>query len=110
MNAIQNDLGVITAVFEHLDKEAIPRALAVKSEIDAGAILNELDLLFFEECLAEVANLLHVIDRHPEYQFVTGKMVELCHDITQKALENQESGQLSQQLVRLNMKLSSWPS
>jgi hypothetical protein len=37
-------------------------------------------------------------------------MVELCHDITQKALENQESGQLSQQLVRLNMKLSSWPS
>jgi len=51
MNSFKDDLGVITAVFEHLDKEAIPRALAVKSEIDAGAIMNELDLLFLRNAL-----------------------------------------------------------
>lgn len=108
MNEFQNDLGVITAVFEHLDMEAIPRALAVKSEIDAGSTLNELDLLFFEECLEEMANLLHVIDHYPDYQLVAGKMVALCHDITRKALENQLDGQISLKVEKLNHKLSNW--
>ena len=110
MNSAQDDFGVITAVFEHLELEAIPRALAVKSEIDSGATLNELDLLFFEECLDEVANLLHVIDRHPEFQIATSKMVVLCHDITRRAVENQLAGNASMSLERLNSKLSRWPS
>lgn len=109
MNSAQDDLGIITAVFAHLDLEAIPRALAIKAEMDAGVPLNELDLLFFEECLDEVANLLYVIDRYPDYQLVTSKMVELCHEITQKAFENQLGVEANSPLLRFHSKLKDWP-
>lgn len=89
MNSPIDDLGVITAVLKHLEMEAIPRALAIKLEVDAGQKLSEPDLFFFEEVLAEMGKFLHVIDRHPEFQLVTEKIVTLYHQITEKALKNQ---------------------
>ena len=110
MNSPIDDLGVITAVLKHLEMEAIPRALAIKLEIDAGQLLSEPDLFYFEEVLDEMNKLLLVTDRHPEYQMVIEKIVTLYHQITEKALENQLKDENDERLQRLKLKVHQWQS
>lgn len=108
MNSALDDLGVITAFLAHLEGEAIPWTLAVQAEIEAGAKLSDPDLLFFEERLDEMASLLHVIERHPEFQVVVGKMVTLYHRIIERALENQLQDDDSQRFQGLLCKMREW--
>ena len=105
-----DDFGVITAVLKHLELEAIPRALAVKLEVDAGQRLSEPDLFFFEEILEEMQKLLHVIDRHPEFQLLSEKIITLYHQITERALENQLKDESNDRLEFLLQKVQKWHS
>lgn len=105
MNLPIDDLGVITAVLKHLEIEAIPRALAIKQEVDAGQKLSEPDLFFFEEILEEMNRLVHVIDRHPDFQLVTEKIVTLYHQITEQALDNQLKDENSERIESLMLKV-----
>lgn len=108
MNSSLDDLGIISAFLEHLEIEAIPRALAVKAEVDSGEKLNELDLLFFDEQLVEISNILHLLDRHPEYQDVAVKMVTLYHEITDRALQNQLVDDSDRRFGNLLSKIRQW--
>ena len=110
MNSPMDDFGVITAVLKHLEMEAIPRALAIKLEVDAGQRLSEPDLFFFEEILEEMHKLLHVIDRHPEFQLLSEKIITLYHQITERALENQLKDESSDRLEFLLQKVQEWHS
>ena len=110
MNSSLDDLGIISAFLEHLEIEAIPRALAIKAEVDSGEKINELDLLFFDEQLLEISNILHLLDRHPEYQGVAVRMVTLYHEITDKALQNQLLEADDRRFEELLIKIRRWQS
>ena len=108
MNSAVDDLGVIMAFLAQLEIETIPWALAVQAEIAAGEKLSEPDLLFFQERLDEISSLLHVIERHPEFQLVTSKIVKLYHEVIEQALENQLQDDSTHRFQSLLLKVREW--
>ncbi|WAR43178.1 hypothetical protein [Methylomonas rapida] len=89
MNTSDNDLGVITVLLERLEKQRLPRALAIKAKVDAGECLDEMDIEYFKEVFEDAQNIMPHVHRHPEYQALASKLIELYHEIMEKATENQ---------------------
>jgi len=86
-----DDLGVISVLLERLEKQRLPRLLAIKEKVDSGQCLEEFDIEFLNEVFTDSQNNMSNVQRHPEYQELVGKLIHLYHEITEKALQNQQS-------------------
>lgn len=82
MNTSDKDLGVIRVLLERLEKQRLPRVLAIKQKVDNGDCLDD----------ADAQNILPQVHRHPEYQDLVGRIVQLYHDAIEKATDNQIHG------------------
>lgn len=91
MNTQDNDLGVITVLLERLEKQRLPRVLAIKEKVDSGQCLDEPDIEFFKEVFADAQNIMPHIHRHPEYQDLAGKITHLYQQIMETAAKNQNN-------------------
>lgn len=85
-----NEQGVLAVLVERLEKQRLPRALAIKAKVDGGALLDDSDITFLEEVFADTANIKSLVVRHPEYEELAGKVTSLYREITERALANQE--------------------
>lgn len=94
MQTYSDEIGIITAFIQHLKSDAIPRANAIKLAVDNGAVLNELDIQFFEAEFSYADSVMHLISNHPEYLSLASMMTKLYHEITTKALNNQNASQV----------------
>ncbi len=83
--------GVIVALLERLSNHRLPRALDLKARVDEGARLDDNDVAFLKRVLESAQEVKRVADRHPEYQDVVARAIHLYHEITTKALENEEN-------------------
>ena len=83
-----NDIGIIEVVIERLEKQRLPRLLALKDKVDRGESLDEHELDSLERTIVDGRNLLPLIDRHPEYQPLAAQVMGLYKEITDKALQN----------------------
>jgi hypothetical protein len=92
MNTL-DDLGVVTVLLERLEKQRLPTALAIKEKLDNGQCLEEFDLDFLKEVFADAQNIMPKVQQHPEYLELVGKVINLYHDITEQAMQNQRSTQ-----------------
>jgi len=92
MNSTSNDQGMLTVLVERLEKQRLPRALALKEKVDRGETLSDYDISFLEEVFTDSTNIKPMIERHPEYQALAGKVTSLYREITEKALANQQQG------------------
>ncbi len=92
MNRSDYDLGVITVLLERLEKQRLPRVLAIKQKVDNGDCLDDVDIEFFKAAFADAQNILPQVHQHPEYQELVGKIVQLYHDVIEKATDNQVHG------------------
>jgi hypothetical protein len=84
------DAGLIQVLAERMEKQRLPRALALKEKVDQGETLNESDLQFLTEVFKDALNLQSLLQRHPEWQSLAAKTIHLYKEITDKALENEK--------------------
>lgn len=87
MNDSTLDTGLIEVLLERLEKQRLPRLLALKKKVDEGSSLDDLDLDFLENSITDARKVIPIIDRHPEYQSLATKVMELYKDISEKALQ-----------------------
>ena len=90
MSEASNDAGVIQVLAERLEKQRLPRALAMRERVEAGEVLGEEDIAFLEEVFKDAKELGPLLDKHPEWQELAARMAGLYEDITAKALENEK--------------------
>jgi len=82
-----NDTGLIEVLLERLEKQRLPRLLAINNKVDAGESPDDADLDFLESAIVDARKAIPLIDRHPEYQALAAQVMELYKDISDKALQ-----------------------
>jgi hypothetical protein len=87
MNESTLDAGLIATLLERLEKQRLPRLLAIKEKVDRGEPIDDLELKFLEKAIADARDILPIIDRHPEYQQLTTQVLSLYKEISEKALQ-----------------------
>lgn len=90
MYSSSEETGIITAYVEKLIEQSIPRALAVKKRIDDGERLNDIDIMYFEDQLANASNMMPMLKHHPEYQKLITELASLFNEISEIALKNEQ--------------------
>jgi len=86
MNDSTMDAGLIEVLLERLEKQRLPRLLALKEKVDEGRSLDDADLDFLESSIVDARKVIPIIDRHPEYQALAAQVMELYKDVSAKAL------------------------
>jgi hypothetical protein len=91
MRESTKDAGTIQVLLERLNSDRLPRALALKAKVDKGERLEDHELQFLEGVFQEIGGVQGLINRHPEYQDLVGRLASLYAEITGKALENEKN-------------------
>ena len=81
------DAGLIEVILERLEKQRLPRLLEIKEKVEGGHSLDDFDVDFLEMSMEDARSFIPVIDRHPEYQSLAAKVMDLYKTISEKALE-----------------------
>lgn len=84
---------VITALINRFTNQRFPRALDLEKKVLAGKKLDSSDLAFLELVFNDAQYIMRLSDKHPEYQEIFTKAMQVYTDITQKALENEKNNE-----------------
>lgn len=90
MAEVSKDAGTIAVLAKRMVEERLPKALALKERIDKGDVLNDLDLAFLEQVIADAGRIKPLMEKDPRVLEVAGRMTQLYKEITEKALENEK--------------------
>jgi hypothetical protein len=90
MYSSSDETTLITAYIEKLEKQSIPRALALQKRIADGECLNEIDIMYFEEQLSDATGMMPFLKHHPEYQKLIAELANLYSKISEQALNNEK--------------------
>ncbi len=90
MDNNQSDDGVIAVLLDRLNKQRLPKLLSLKERVGNGEKLDERDIVFLDEALKDAHFIQPLFDRHPELQALRASLIRLYHEITEKALENEQ--------------------
>ena len=53
MSEVSKEIGVFAVLAKRMVEERLPKALALKERVDHGEVLNELDVAFLEQVIAD---------------------------------------------------------
>ena len=84
---MDKDTGTIVVLMERLEKQRLPRIFSMQEKVDAGEPLGDMDLDYLEKVMADAKRVIVLAEKHPEYQLIVSKVIELYNDITEKALK-----------------------
>ncbi|MFD2111980.1 hypothetical protein [Thiorhodococcus fuscus] len=90
MSDSQVEAGVIVAILDRMRTQRLPRALDLKEKVDQGERLDSFDIQFLQEVFDFTQSQQHTWEKHPELHDIIARLVHLYHEITTKALENEE--------------------
>jgi hypothetical protein len=85
--AAQNLIEVLVQRFE---TEHLERILALRDSVVAGQTLTDYEQAFLEDVCQEAMDSKYLVDRFPEYQPLYARVVNLYHEITSRALANEQ--------------------
>jgi len=91
MANISKDTGVILALIERFETQRLPRAQALKAKVDRGDVLSDQDLAFLNQVLEDAQHVKPLVHKHPEWQPLVARAVELYKEITARALANEKA-------------------
>lgn len=86
------DAATSQALLERLVDQRLPRTLALKQRVDAGERLQDGDIAFLKEMLADANRSASFVVQRPELHSIAGQLVDLYSQIMRKALENEQKG------------------
>jgi len=85
------DNGVILALIERFQTQRLPRSQALKAKVDRGDVLNDQDLAFLGQVFEDAQYIKPLADKHPEWQPLVARAMELYKEITERALANEQA-------------------
>ena len=91
VSEISKETGVIAVLAKRMVEERLPKALALKERVDRGEVLNDLDLAFLEQVVADAGTSRSLMKDNPRVLEIAGRMVSLYKEITEKALANEQA-------------------
>jgi len=91
MSNSETDIGLAEVLLERLEKQRLPKLLALKDKVDNGEPLDKYDLDFLENAIHDGRKVIPLIDQNPEYQPLATQVMELYKAITDKAMELEKS-------------------
>lgn len=89
MNATAHTEGVMAMLVERFESQHLARLLDLKSAVDSGQLLDDHDSSFLESIFHEAMHSKHLVDRHPEYQPLYARVIQLYKAIAAQALTNE---------------------
>ena len=90
MSDPSDDTGTIQALLDRLVKFRLPRALELRERVEGGGRLEDADVAFLKNALADAQSASPIMARHPELHAVSAQIVQLYDAIVRKALENEK--------------------
>lgn len=87
MSETTSDEGVIAVLIERLERQRLPRLLALEEKVNNGEPLASFDIEYLENAIADAHKVFPLVERHPEYQSLASKVIGLYKEIAGKALE-----------------------
>jgi hypothetical protein len=89
MTTHPDDAGVIQTLLDRFNTQRLPRVLKMKEIVDRGETLEESEVKFLVDILADIRSMHPLLERHPECAALVAKALGLYKEITQKALTNE---------------------
>ena len=90
MSEPDSETGVIIAMLERMRTQRLPRALDLREKVERGERLESFDIQFLGDVLADAQSQQSQWDSHPELHEIIARLMHLYHEITNRALENEE--------------------
>jgi hypothetical protein len=90
--------GTIAVLLKRAVEKRIPNILAIKERLEKGGTLSNLEITHLEEILANSKKMQEMVERHPEFQELAAKMINLYVEITRMAVENEEKGEVKPEI------------
>lgn len=86
-----HDQELLRALLEQHEKHTMPRMMDIKYKLEAGEKLNDVELNFLHDVFADIQRIEPLIHRHPEYQVLFSRTVDLCKEISVRAADNENN-------------------
>lgn len=90
MDTNSNDKGIISVLLPRLEKQRLPKAMALRDKVNKGERLGEYDMAFLEEVFVDANKAMTLVKNNPEYESLAARMIALYHEITTQALKNEQ--------------------
>jgi len=85
------NFGTVQVLLDRLNNHRLPRLVRLKDKVDNGAPLDDYDLRFLKNVLDDAEEARAVMADHEDLQDLVTRLVDLYHQVTAQALENEQA-------------------
>jgi hypothetical protein len=91
MDQKTKDAGTIEALMIRMKEYRIPRAKRMQERVNAGEKLSDVDIEYLNRVYDQSRDSAALFERHPEYDELRIRALDLFSEIIAKALENEKA-------------------
>ena len=91
MEQSKEDAGTIAALMIRFKEYRLPRAQRMLEKVNGGEKLSDSDIQFLKRVYNDGRNTQPLVKRHPEYNDLITRYINLYTEIINKGLENEKA-------------------